>query len=94
MAFLLCHLKVEDYTKWRQFFEGHSDLRQSVGSKGAHIFQSASDPNDVWLTLTFESQDSAKAMMANEEVKKAIRESGIVGELEVYPIEDAGRTPA
>ena len=94
MAFLLCHLKCEDYTKWRTAFESHNDLRQAAGSKGAHIFQSASDPNDVWLTLTFEDQASAQAMMGRDDVRDAIRKSGVIGEVQVFPIDDAGRTPA
>ena len=94
MAFLLCHLKCEDYATWRAAFESHNDLRQGAGSKGAHIFQSASDPNDVWLTLTFEDQASAQGMMGRDDVRDAIRKSGVVGEVQVFPIEDAGRTPA
>jgi hypothetical protein len=94
MAFLLCHLKCEDYARWRSAFEAHNDLRQSIGSKGSHIFQSASDPNDVWITITFESQQAAQAMMGRDDVRQAIKDSGVIGEVQVFPIEDAGRTPA
>ena len=94
MAFLLCHLKCEDYTRWRAAYEAHNELRQSIGSKGSHIFQSASDPNDVWLTITFESQEAAQAMMGRDDIRQAIKDSGVVGEVQVFPIEDAGRTPA
>ena len=94
MAFLLCHLKCEDYTRWRAAYEAHNELRGTLGSKGSHIFQSASDPNDVWLTITFESQEAAQAMMGRDDVRQAIKDSGVVGEVQVFPIEDAGRTPA
>ena len=94
MAFLLCHLKCEDYTRWRTAFDAHNELRQSAGSKGAHIFQTAADPNEVWLTLTFEDQSSAQAMMGREDVRKAIKDSGVIGDVEVHLIEDAGRNPA
>ena len=94
MAFLLCHLKCEDYTRWRAAFDAHNELRQSAGSKGAHIFQTAADPNEVWLTLTFEDQSSAQAMMGREDVRKAIKDSGVIGDVEVHLIEDAGRNPA
>ena len=93
MAFLLCHLKCEDYAKWRQVFEGNAPMRQSAGCKGAHIFQAAEDPNEVWLTLTFDDQASAKALFTRDDVRDGIRASGVIGEVEAHLIEDAGRTP-
>ena len=94
MAFLLCHLKCEDYSRWRAVFDAHNPMRQAAGSKGAHIFQAASDPNAVWLTLTFEDQATAQAFMGREDVRRAIKESGVIGDVEVHLIEDAGRNPA
>jgi hypothetical protein len=94
MAFLLCHIKVEDYARWRAAYEAHNELRQSAGSKGSHIFQAASDPNEVWLTITFEDQASAQGLMGREDVRQAIKDSGVIGDVEVHMIEDAGRTPA
>jgi hypothetical protein len=94
MAFLLCHLKCEDYTAWRAAFDAHNDLRQKYGSKGAHIFQAAADPNEVWLTLTFEDQATAQGLMGRDDIRQAIKDSGVVGDVEVHMIEDAGRNPA
>jgi hypothetical protein len=94
MSFLLVHFKCEDYARFRSVFEAHTSLRQGGGSKGAHIFQSASDPNDVWITLTFDDQATAQALVMSDPVRQAMREAGVIGQPEVYPIEDAGRTPA
>jgi hypothetical protein len=94
MSFLLVHFKCEDYARFRSVFESKVPLRQAGGSKGAHLFQAASDPNDVWITLTFDDQAAAQALISSEPVREAMREAGVIGAPEVYPIEDAGRTPA
>jgi len=94
MSFLLVHFKVQDYATFRSVFESKVPLRQAGGSKGAHLFQAASDPNDVWITLTFEDQASAQALMSSDPVRQAMQEAGVIGSPEVFPIEDAGRTPA
>ena len=94
MSFLLIHFKCEDYARFRSVFESKVELRQAGGSKGAHLFQAASDPNDIWITLTFDDQATAQALISSDPVREAMKEAGVIGSPEVYPIEDAGRTPA
>ena len=93
MALLLCHLKCEDYTRWRAAFDAHTPIRQAAGCKGSHMFQAASDPNEVWITLTFDDQATAQALLGRPDVQQAIKESGVIGDVEVHMIEDAGRNP-
>ena len=94
MAFLLGHVKVEDYTRWRAAFDGAVAMRAAAGCKGAHLFQAAGDPNEVWMTLTFDDQATAQAMMGRDDIRQAIKDSGVIGDVEVHMIEDAGRLPS
>ena len=59
MPYILVRQKVEDYAKWKPFFDQHSATRQSSGSRGGRLFRNAHDPNE--LVVLFEWDDLEKA---------------------------------
>jgi len=91
-AILLVRFKVADYDKWRETFEGHSDLRKSNGCTGTHIFRNAHDATEVVINLQWDSEENAQNALASDEIKAAMQESGMVGAPDVVFLEDGGRT--
>ena len=89
---VLTHFKVQDQAKWRQKFEDHASLRQGAGCSGTHVFYNASDPNDIFVNMQWDSAENVQTFMADPEFQKIMAESGMVGAPEVWFLEDGGRT--
>jgi heme-degrading monooxygenase HmoA len=92
MAHILVHHKVEDYVKWKPVYDRHGSFRSENGSKGGKVFQSANDPNDVFVLLEWESTESLQKFSQSDSLKEAMKESGVVGMPEVYFLEEAATT--
>jgi len=92
MAIVLVHFRVTDQAKWRETFDGHASLRQSVGCTGTHIFYNAHDPNDVFINMQWDTEENFQKAMANPEIQKAMADSGLVGAPDFWFLEDGGRT--
>ncbi|HVO72426.1 MAG TPA: antibiotic biosynthesis monooxygenase [Ignavibacteriaceae bacterium] len=92
MVHILVHHKVEDFKKWKPIFDKHSSFRSENGSKGGKIFQSADNPNDLFVLLEWESIESLQKFSQSDSLKEAMKESGVVGMPEVYFIKEAAAT--
>lgn len=92
MAHILVHQKAEDYGKWKPIFDKHESFRSENGSKGGKVFRNASDPNDLFVLLEWESMESLQKFAQSDSLKEAMKESGIVGMPEVYFLEEAATT--
>ena len=77
------HHEVADYQSWRSVFDASLDFRHDGGEWGCRIFRKAGNPND--LTLLFEWEDLAKAKryMTSDELRKKMRQAGVVGVLQI-----------
>jgi hypothetical protein len=88
------HHKVADYAKWKEAFDAHADARKAGGALAESVYQNADDPNDVFVVVPGGDVEKAKGMMASEDLKKAMMESGVQGEPEVWMFKPAGENPA
>jgi len=94
MPYLLARHRVKDCAQWKAVFDEHAEKRRELGSKGGRIFRNSERPNEI-LVLT-EWGDLSKA---REFTKRgdpiAIRKSaGLVGQADVYFLEQVDRTPS
>jgi quinol monooxygenase YgiN len=78
MAKLLVHHKVQDYSAWRKIFDEDDARRKEYGSTGFQIFKSASDPNDLTVTIDWPSVDAAKAFATSDALKEKMKNAGVV----------------
>jgi hypothetical protein len=60
MAYILGRFEVGDYDQWKQMFDSDPGGRKDAG-KGHVIYQNASNPNDVFVGVKFDSADDASA---------------------------------
>jgi len=70
---------VSDYAAWRKVYDAFHETRKQAGVIGEAVYQSADDPNDITLTLDFETLDAAHAFPENTKLKDAYKEAGSVG---------------
>jgi len=92
MAHILVRQNVEDYGKWKPAFDAHQSFRSENGSKGGKVFQSANDPNEVFVLLEWENIESLRKFSQSEGLKEAMKEAGVVGMPNVYILEEAATT--
>ena len=83
MAHVLVRIKVKDQAEWKKGFEAASSLREKFGSKGAHAFASADDPNAIVIMGRYESHDKAREMFQSQEFRDVAQRAGVVGTPEV-----------
>ncbi len=89
MAFLLVRHNVKDYETWKPFFDEHSSTRAEEGSKGGKIFRSADDPNELFILLEWDNIENAKKFAQSEKTIEAVQKAGIVGNPDIYFLEEA-----
>ena len=75
---LLVRNKVEDFAKWRAYFEEDSATAAEYGVTLARLWQTADDPNNVFFLLDVEDVDRANAFMARPESQEIGVKSGVI----------------
>ncbi len=79
MARLFVRHTVTDYSTWRKGYDAFDSKRAPMGVTGHAVYQAVDNPNDVTATHDFSTAQQAQAFMASEDLKAAMRASGVVG---------------
>lgn len=92
MSHLLIHHQVEDYNKWKPFFDDNAGDRAEHGSMGGSVFRSVDNPNDLFILLEIKSVENAKKFTQSDSLKEAMKKAGVISLPEVYFLEEAAET--
>ena len=91
MPYSLARLKVEDFAKWKAVFDQLSDARKvSGGAKKGTLFRDADNPNDITILIEWDSLENAHKFIESEDVKKAIKKSGVI-QINFYFLNEVGK---
>lgn len=74
---------VQDYNKWKPFFDEDGKSRKMFGCKGVQLFQDAEKPNDITIILEFGSADDAQKMFESSELRETMHKAGVISAPEV-----------
>jgi quinol monooxygenase YgiN len=91
MAHLIVHHKVENFAKWKPFFDDHASYRKENGSLGSKVFQSTNDPNEVFVFLEWDNVTNANRFIQSDRTKSVMKEAGVVGIPSIYFVEEISR---
>ena len=91
MAHILVRQNVEDFAKWQSVFNEHSSMRAGGGSKGGQLFQSADDPNEVFVLLEWDELNNARQFAASDDLRQAMERAGVTGPPDIHFLESAGQ---
>jgi hypothetical protein len=58
--------------------------RGPMGVTGDAVFQSVDDPNDVTVWHDFDTAAAARAFASSDELRNAMQQAGVQGELKVW----------
>lgn len=87
--------KVADFDKWKTGFDAHADARKGAGILGHHLSRGTDDANMVYVYLPMAATEKFTEMLASEDMKKAMKESGVEGEptvIMIKPVDGAAVT--
>ena len=93
MPYLLVRANVEDYEKWKPGFAEHGATRAESGSKGGYLFRNADDPNEVVIVLEWNDLEEARRFAQSEDLREAMQHHGVVGQPDIYFLEEVERVP-
>lgn len=68
--------------------------RKAAGCKGTQVFRSSEDPNEILVLLEWNDLESARQFAQSQDLREVMQRAGVVGQPDVYFLNDAGRTPA
>ena len=89
MVHMIIRHKVADYSRWKEAFDAHLNLRKAAGETEARVMVSVDDPHEVTLFFDWDSIDRARRFVGSEDLKQAMKQAGVVGDPDVRLLEDA-----
>jgi quinol monooxygenase YgiN len=85
---MLIRHKVKDYAAWKAVFDGARALRQAGGERSYQILHTEDDSNNLVLLFEWDSLDSARAYLANPDLKAAMDAAGVTEAPEAYFLQE------
>jgi heme-degrading monooxygenase HmoA len=89
MPYLLIRHKVQDYEKWKPFFDEHGSTRQASGSRGGQLFRNADDPNEVVILFDWDDLEQARKFTQSEDLRQVMQQAGVADKPDIYFLLDA-----
>jgi hypothetical protein len=80
--------RVKDYKAWRPHFDGPDAFLHQGGAKRGLLFRSVDPPDELWVLLEWDSAEAAHKFMDAPELRRAMEESGVVGEPDITFLEE------
>jgi heme-degrading monooxygenase HmoA len=87
MPYLLVRHTVEDYAKWKPFFDGHQSARKKSGSKGGQLYRNSQNPNEIIILIDWDTLDNARKFAESAALREVMAKAGVIGKPDVYFLE-------
>ena len=87
-------LPVEDYAKWKSNYDQHAATRKASGSKKAHLFRNANNPNELIILFEWDDLGKARSFAQSEDPVKTMQKAGVSDKPDIYFLEEIERTSA
>ena len=79
MTRLFVRHTVADYSTWRKVYDAFDTQRRPLGVKAHGVYRLVGNDNDVTAWHDFETPGQAKAFMASDALKNAMKNAGVQG---------------
>ncbi|MCJ7444527.1 MAG: hypothetical protein MUO26_08365 [Methanotrichaceae archaeon] len=94
MPYMLIRHKVIDYAKWKTVYDQHVATRKASGSKGAHLFRSSDNPNEIMILFEWDELGNARKFSQSEDLIKRLQMAGVIDKPDIYFLDKVEQTPA
>lgn len=89
MIHVIIRHKVADYSRWKEAFDAHLNMRKAGGEVTHRLFLSVDDPRDITIVMDWDGLERARRFAGSDELKQAMQKAGVTGEPEIRFLEDA-----
>jgi heme-degrading monooxygenase HmoA len=93
MSYVVIRHKVKDYKKWKAAFDAHASTRKAQGCKGGQLLKSREKPSEVVIVFEWDNLDKARAFTQSDDLRKTMESAGVIGEPEVFFLEESESIP-
>lgn len=69
--------QVADFNAWKKVYDAFAPVQAEHGVHAHQVLRSIENPNDVIVTHTFDSRESARDFFAMPELKEAMSQAGV-----------------
>ncbi len=94
MAHLMMKITVQDFGKWKPFFDANGERRKAAGCRGALVLRSAENPNEITVITEWDSLENAKKFAATPPPKEVREKAGILSEPQMSAFGESLRADA
>lgn len=84
MPYLIIKHQVENFEKWKGFFDTSDSIRRMYGEKDYKIFRNTEDVNEVVILFEWEDPHKAIEYSRTNTLKMAMKQAGVIGEPILY----------
>ena len=78
-AIVMARHQVQDYSAWREVFDGAESIRQQYGHLGAEVLTAPGNKNDVFVIDRFPTLEAAQAFAGSSALREAMSRAGVTG---------------
>ena len=80
MVYVSVRQTVQDYTKWRPFFDNDAARRRTAGATGVNqVYCDVEKPNDVAVILEWDSRENAHKFVSDPALREVMEKAGVIG---------------
>ena len=93
MTYVMWHIKVEDFDKWKAVFDSDPLERGANGSKGGLVLRNSKDANEAMILLEWDENQLGKlqSLVQSPKCKEVQEESGYTEPPAIYVLEVADK---
>ena len=84
MIHVLVRHKVMEYSKWKEVFDEHANLRKMAGSKGGRLFRNEKNSNDVAILLEWDDMTRARKFFEAEDLNRVMERAGVLDKPDIF----------
>ena len=82
-AIIMARHQVQDYSAWREVFDGAEHIRQQCGHLGAEVLTAPGNKNDILVIARFPTLEDAQGFAGSSELREAMSRAGVTSALRV-----------
>ena len=94
MSYVIVHHMVEDFARWKLFFDGDADARRAHGSQGYQLMCSAGNPNEVVIVFKWDSVENARQFTQMPALREIMQQAGVITMPDFYFLEEVAQGSA
>jgi heme-degrading monooxygenase HmoA len=91
MPYLIVRHKVQDYARWKPFFDQQSATRKECGSRGGHLYRNGDDSHEVIVVFEWSSLEKAHAFAQSADFRETMQRADGNDQPDLYVVEEVDR---